>query len=230
MVSLSSRMRLWLSRFIVRCLPIALAPSFIYLIAWVVFHISVTEHQGEVFRLIYLHLPTSLASSILFVCVVILSVIHWVWHMPTADWIASISAKWGAFSAFTAWVTGVIWGHYALGSWWVWDVRLTTEIVLFFMYMAYIVADEATQNYLLSKQVLAVISVVGGLNVLLVRFAIQWWYTLHQELAPAYSHQTVTWDILLPLFFAVVLWMLLSIWVIFRHVQIRRREADNLLV
>lgn len=195
-------------RFLVKWTPCFLVSSSVFLCYWIWEKLPLQE-QGEVFKLMYVHVPTAIMSMVLFFVMGIMSVIDWVRHIKIARWIASIVAKWGLFCTFVALVSGSIWSRYAWGGFWVWDARLTTELMLFFLYLAYCLADKAVLKYRVSKKVLVVIAIIGMLDIPLVHYSVEWWYSLHQKSTLLHlSKHAMSWDLLWPLL-ACMAWLAL---------------------
>lgn len=216
----------YFNHFMVGYLPVGLFLSFIFLSVWVLFHVSLNEEHGEFFRLIYIYVPTAFASLGLFLCMGILSIVHWAWEIEIADWVASITAKWGTVSTAIAIMSGFAWGYHIKGLRVTQDAWLIIESLLLFLYVAYIIADRAKQQYLISKKVSVVIGGLGIINMILVYFSAYWWFSLLQQEEILYLPlHMLSWEITWPLFYAVVLWALLSIWVISFGVYIRKQRG-----
>lgn len=191
-----------ISRWIAPCVTI-ISPILLF---WIIFYVPSDLTQGSVFRIIYIHVPMALASMLLFIVVGVMSMLHWVLHIKVADWIATAASRIGLFSTVVTLVTGSIWGYYTWGTWWVWDARLTSMLMLFFIYLAYIITDEASNQYLISKQALVIISVIGMVDIPLIHYSVTWWQSLHQgSTLLNLSNQTMPWEMLWPLILAIIL-------------------------
>jgi heme exporter protein C len=189
---------------------------------WIFIQVPIDATQGAVFRMIYIHVPMAIASMMLLIVVGILSSVHWVWHIKVADWIASLAAKWGACCTAITLITGSLWGYYTWGTWWVWDARLTSVLMLFFIYLAYIIVDQASERYLISKQALVIISLLGIVDIPLVHYSVQWWQSLHQgSTLLNLSQQTMPWPMLWPLLVMIVA-LALTITVVIAHGVLKR--------
>nr|WP_258568860.1 cytochrome c biogenesis protein CcsA [Candidatus Synchoanobacter obligatus] len=178
----------------------------IFITSWICWFVPADETQGEVFRLIYLHVPMAIGALLLYLVVAGCSIMHWVLRIKVADWIASASAKMGATCCALALMTGSVWGYYTWGTWWVWDARLTSFLMLFFLYLAYIAVDRASQKHLVSKQVLMIVSLIGVVDIPLIHYSVTWWQSLHQgSTLLRLSDNTMPWDMLWPLLMTIVL-------------------------
>lgn len=103
-----------------------------------------------------------------------------IWKHPLADVIARVSAPIGAWFTLITLVTGSIWGKPMWGSWWEWDARLTSVLILFFMYIGYIALSDSYANQEKGKKICAIMALVGFINIPVIRFSVEWWNTLHQ--------------------------------------------------
>lgn len=136
--------------------------------------------QGEAFRIIYVHVPAAFWSLGIYTFIFINSVMYLIWRIKINDIIANASAPIGAIYTFIALVTGALWGKPMWGTWWIWDARLTSELILFFLYLGYIGLRKAQGEHRLKAKMAAVLAIVGMIDVPIVHFSVQWWQTLHQ--------------------------------------------------
>ncbi len=136
--------------------------------------------QGETVRIMYVHVPAAWLSMMLYALMALCSVFWLVWKHPLADLIARNAAPIGAAFTLIVLITGSLWGKPMWGAWWVWDARLTSVLILFFLYLGYIaitavdVPDDSNRN------IAAVISLLGAINLPIIKFSVEWWNTLHQ--------------------------------------------------
>ena len=136
--------------------------------------------QGDAVRIMYVHVPSAWLASFLYFSLAISCVFYLVWKHPLADLISSSIAPIGAlFSALTL-VTGSLWGKPMWGTWWVWDARLTSMLVLFFFYLGYILLSNAFERKIDGSKTASVLAIVGLINLPIVKFSVDWWHTLHQ--------------------------------------------------
>ena len=137
--------------------------------------------QGDAVRIMYVHVPSAWLASFLYFSLAISCVFYLVWKHPLADLVSSSIAPIGAlFSALTL-VTGSLWGKPMWGTWWVWDARLTSMLVLFFFYLGYILLSNAFERKIDGSKTASVLAIVGLINLPIVKFSVDWWHTLHQS-------------------------------------------------
>jgi heme exporter protein C len=136
--------------------------------------------QGDTVRIMYVHVPAAWMSMMIYTVMAGASASYLVWKHPLADIAARASAPLGAGFTLVTLVTGSIWGKPMWGAWWVWDARLTSVLVLFFLYIGYIALSDAYRHIERGKKVCAILALVGFVNIPVIRFSVEWWNTLHQ--------------------------------------------------
>ena len=136
--------------------------------------------QGETVRIMYVHVPAAWLSLLVYSVMAASSASYLIWKHPLADIIARASAPIGAVFCFITLVTGALWGKPMWGAWWVWDARLTSMLILMFLYVGYITLAGSFDNEERGKKVAAVLALVGFLNIPVIKFSVDWWSTLHQ--------------------------------------------------
>lgn len=136
--------------------------------------------QGESYRIIYVHVPAAWMSMFIYVVMAFCSAIFLVWKMKLADIVAEVSAPIGAAFTFLALSTGSLWGKPMWGTWWEWDARLTSELILLFLYIGYMALRSAFDNRGTAAKAAAVLALVGVVNIPIIHFSVEWWNTLHQ--------------------------------------------------
>ena len=136
--------------------------------------------QGDVYRLIFIHVPASWMSMLLYLVMAFWAAIGWAFKARLASMVARAIAPTGAMFTFVALWTGALWGKPTWGTWWVWDARLTSELILLFLYLGYIALVEAIDDPRRADQAGALLAVVGAVNVPIIYFSVRWWNTLHQ--------------------------------------------------
>lgn len=136
--------------------------------------------QGDAFRIIYLHVPTAFLSMALYAWMGFLALLLLIWRIKIAGVILSMCAQLGACMAFLALVTGSIWGKPMWGTWWVWDARLTSELILLFLYGAILATSNAYQNKEQGDKIIAILTLVGLVDLPVIHYSVYWWNTLHQ--------------------------------------------------
>jgi heme exporter protein C len=158
-------------------LAIALAVTGLY----IGFFIAPTDAvQGDSYRIIFIHVPAAWMSMLLYLVMAFWAAIGWAFKARMASMLARAIAPTGAMFTFLTLWTGALWGKPTWGTWWVWDARLTSELILLFLYLGYIALVEAIDDPRRSDQAGALMAVVGAVNIPIIYFSVQWWNTLHQ--------------------------------------------------
>lgn len=156
--------------------------------------------QGETVRIMYVHVPAAWLSMAIYGFMACCSVSWLIWRHPLADVLARCCAPVGCGFTLMVLVTGSLWGKPMWGAWWVWDARLTSVLLLFFLYLAYLmmIADEAIDNRARNRA--AVLSLLGAINLPIIKFSVEWWNTLHQPASVLrLGGPTIHHDLLVPL-------------------------------
>ncbi len=136
--------------------------------------------QGEAFRIMYVHVPSSFMSLFVYTIIGFQSFVFLIWRIKLSDMIASASCSIGATFTIIALITGALWGKPMWGTWWVWDARLTSELILLFLYMGYSGLREAIPNPQKAAKLSAILAVVGLIDIPIIHFSVEWFNTLHQ--------------------------------------------------
>lgn len=136
--------------------------------------------QGETVRIMYVHVPAAWMALFCYTVMAVSSVVGFVWKHPLADVAAKATAPVGAAFTLLALVTGSLWGKPMWGAWWVWDARLTSVLVLFFLYLGYIALWEAIEDAHRAARAAGILAIVGFVNVPIIKFSVDWWNSLHQ--------------------------------------------------
>jgi len=165
--------------------------------------------QGESVRIMYVHVPAAWMAMFVYGCLALASAVALIWRHPLADLAAQAASPIGACFTFIALVTGSLWGKPMWGTWWVWDARLTSELILLFLYLGFIALQAAIDDPRRADKAGAILALVGVVNVPIIYFSVYWWNTLHQgssvsmTRAPSMA-QTMLWGMLL---MALCFWM-----------------------
>ncbi|MBF0561357.1 MAG: heme ABC transporter permease [Alphaproteobacteria bacterium] len=136
--------------------------------------------QGESVRIMYVHVPSAWMGMLAYSVMAISSAVALIWKHPLADLIAKSSAPAGAAFTFLCLVTGSLWGKPMWGAWWVWDARLTSMLILLFLYLGYMALVSAFDDPARGAKAGAILALVGFVNVPIIKFSVDWWNTLHQ--------------------------------------------------
>ncbi|HKE43641.1 MAG TPA: heme ABC transporter permease [Steroidobacteraceae bacterium] len=136
--------------------------------------------QGDAFRIIYVHAPSAWMSLFIYVVMASSAAIGLIWRIKLAHAVAASCAPVGASFTFAALATGALWGQPMWGTWWVWDARLTSELILLFLYLGYIALRSSIDDLQRADRASAVLAIVGVVNVPIIHYSVVWWNTLHQ--------------------------------------------------
>ncbi len=136
--------------------------------------------QGEGFRIFYVHVPSAIMSMFVYSTMAIAAGIGLIWRMKLAHAVAAASAPIGAWFTFCALATGSLWGKPMWGTWWVWDARLTSELILLFLYLGYIALRSSIDDPQRADRASAVLALVGVINLPIIHYSVVWWNSLHQ--------------------------------------------------
>ena len=136
--------------------------------------------QGDSVRIMYVHVPAAWMAMMIYAIMGISSAIYLIWKHSLAHVIASSSALIGAVFALITMVTGSLWGKPMWGAWWVWDARLTSMLILLFLYIGYMVVDNSFEDEERGRFTSAVLALIGCVNLPIIKFSVDWWNTLHQ--------------------------------------------------
>ena len=160
--------------------------------------------QGDSFRIIYVHVPSAWMSLFVYMTMAGAGAVALVWKIKLAEIAMRASAPLGASFTFLALATGAIWGKPMWGTYWVWDARLTAELVLLFLYLGFMALQSAFEDRRVAARAGAVLVLIGAVNIPIIHYSVEWWNTLHQ--GPTISKldaPSIHIDMLIPLLFMV---------------------------
>ena len=136
--------------------------------------------QGETVRIMYVHVPAAWMALMCYTAIAVASAVGFIWKHPLADVSARATAPIGAVFTALALVTGSLWGKPMWGTWWAWDARLTSVLILLFLYLGYLAIWEAVEDKTRAARLAAIVAIVGFVNVPIIKFSVDWWNSLHQ--------------------------------------------------
>ena len=172
---------------------------------WGVFKAPADELQGDTVRIVYLHVPTAWLGMAGWMAVAVASLTELVWRHPLAGIAARASAAPGAMFTAICLVTGSLWGRPAWGTWWVWDGRLTSMLVLLFLYFGYIaLASASDQDGQGDSRIPAIFGLVGAVNIPIIHYSVLWWNSLHQPPSITMGKSAMAPEFLVPLLIATL--------------------------
>lgn len=173
----------WFYRISGRWLPwlaLASAALLVWGCVWGLLFAPEDFRQGNSYRIIYIHVPAAMIAMAGYVFMAVAGAVSLIWRIKLAEVAMKCAAPVGAALTFLALVTGAIWGKPTWGTWWVWDARITSVLVLFFLYAGVIALYEAFDNPQAAGKACAVLSLVGVVNIPIIYWSVEWWYSLHQ--------------------------------------------------
>lgn len=191
--------------------------------------------QGDTVRIMYVHVPAAWMAMACYTSMAIASLAGFVWKHPLADVAAKSTAPIGATFTALALITGSLWGQPTWGTWWVWDARLTSVLVLFFMYLGYIALWAAIDEPTRAARVAAVACLVGFVNIPIIKFSVDWWNSLHQPASVIRAGgPTIDAAMLRPLLLMAVGYTLAYVWLLLVNMtaelaerRLARLQADR---
>jgi heme exporter protein C len=136
--------------------------------------------QGDAYRIIFIHVPSAWMSMVVYVVMAFWAGIGLIFNARLASTLAIALAPTGAWMTFIALWTGALWGRPTWGAWWVWDARLTSELILLFLYIGFMALHAAIEDPRRADRAAALLALVGVINVPIIYFSVKWWNTLHQ--------------------------------------------------
>ncbi|MGB3385151.1 MAG: heme ABC transporter permease [Marinomonas sp.] len=161
--------------------------------------------QGDTYRIIYLHVPAAVLAESCYLSLGVAGFVYLVWQMKMAPIFIKSMAPIGAAMAAIALLSGAIWGKPTWGTWWVWDARLTSVLVLFLLYMGIIALQNTLEDAALANQATAIVSVLGLINLPIIKYSVNWWNTLHQPASFSLTEKpAMPMEMWLPLLIAVI--------------------------
>jgi len=173
-------------------------------LAWGLFVVPPDRLMGETVRILFLHVPTAWLGMGGWTAIAIASGVYLVWRHPLADLAARAAAVPGMVFTAVCLATGSIWGRPTWGTWWVWDGRLTSMLVLLFLYFGYIALAQAVAREGGSSRIPAIFGLVGAINIPIINRSVVWWNSLHQPPSITAGKSAIDAEFLVPLLIAVL--------------------------
>jgi heme exporter protein C len=156
--------------------------------------------QGESYRIIFVHVPSAWMSLFIYVTMALCGAVVIIWRMKLAEVVLISSAPIGASFTLLALVTGSLWGKPMWGTYWVWDARLTSELILLFLYLGVIGLHNAIEDKRTAARAVAILALVGVVNIPIIHYSVEWWHSLHQgPTVTKFDKPSIHWSMLLPL-------------------------------
>lgn len=187
-----------------------LIPWFTYLtitlltigLTWALLFSPADYQQGDSFRIFYIHVPTATLSMGIYVGMAIAALCSLVWQLKLSDASAAALAPIGAVFTLVSLITGAAWGKPMWGTWWIWDARLTSQLILLFLYLGVIALHNAFDDKTLAGKAAGILTLVGVINIPIIKYSVEWWNTLHQGTTVSkMGKPSMTIDMLWPFIF-----------------------------
>ena len=174
-------------------------------LVWGLFFTPPDSVQGDSYRIIYMHVPASFMAQILFVVMAITSAVFLIWKLKLAAYVSKSIAPIGAIVTFFALFSGSIWGIPTWGTWWQWDARITSTLILFIMYLGLISLHASFENKDKADKFFSVLVLIGVVNIPVIKKSVDWWSTLHQSASITLTSKPAIDPVMLyPLMFSIV--------------------------
>ena len=176
--------------------------------------------QGDAVRIMYVHVPSAWLASFLYFSLAISCIFYLVWKHPLSDLIANAIAPIGLIFSVLTLITGSLWGKPMWGTWWVWDARLTSMLILFFFYLGFILLSNAFERKIDGSKTASVLAIIGLINLPIIKFSVDWWHTLHQPSSILrMDGPSIDKEMLFPLALMMVGFSLFSLYLIIINVK-----------
>ncbi|MEL0628107.1 heme ABC transporter permease [Psychromonas aquatilis] len=204
--------------------------TFVVGVIWGLAFAPADYQQGDSFRIIYIHVPAAMMAMAAYSTMAIAAFIGLVWQIRLADMTVAATAPVGAVYTFIALFTGAAWGKPMWGTWWVWDARLTSELILLFVYLGIIALYNAFSDKVLAGRAASILTLVGVINLPIIHFSVVWWNTLHQGATiTKFDKPSMATEMLIPLLIMIVSFLAFLVLMIlyrFRN-EILQRESHR---
>lgn len=190
---------------------------------WALFVAPPDYQMGEAVRIIYVHVPTAWLSMALYAVMAVCSFSALVWRHRMSEIACHAIAPIGGLMTALCLITGAIWGKPMWGAWWVWDARLTSVLILFFLYLGYGVVLHTAQNRAKGYRMGGILVLIGSLNLPIIKFSVEWWQTLHQPASltsfDRMAEPAIAPEMLLPLLVMTLSFIFWSLWAISLQIE-----------
>ena len=194
-----------------------------------VFSVPPDYQQGTTVKILFIHVPAAIMAMVAYSSIAVCSLLSLVWRHPLSDTAARAAAPLGAMFTAMGLITGALWGKPMWGAYWVCDARLTSFLLLLFIYLGYMALWNAIEDEIKAARAAAILALVGAVNIPIIKFSVEWWNTLHQG-------ETITTGKLAAVYVPALLTMMLayfllflSLWTIGIRTAIVERRARNLM-
>jgi len=186
--------------------------------------------QGDSYRIMFVHVPAAWMSLFIYVVMAVCGAIIIIWRMKLAEVVLISSAPIGASFTFLALVTGSLWGKPMWGTYWVWDARLTSELILLFLYLGVIGLHNAIDDKRTAARAVAILALVGVVNIPIIHYSVEWWHSLHQgPTVTKFDKPSIHWSMLRPLLLMALAFQVYYVLALFHRcrAELLRRERNS---
>lgn len=176
--------------------------------------------QGDGFRIMYVHVPSAFAGMAIYAVMAVSAVLTLVWRIKIAAICMTESAPIGASFTLLALITGSIWGKPMWGTWWIWDARLTSVLILFFLYIGFIALQSVLPDTRQRERASALLALIGSINLPIIHYSVVWWNTLHQGPSISqFAKPAIAPSMLYPLLAMIIAFFLFYAWIVLIQMQ-----------
>jgi len=179
---------------------------------WALGFAPMDAKQGNSYRIMYLHVPASIVAMAAYYVMAVAGAIGLIWKMKLSSMVMKVAAPIGATLTVLALFTGAVWGKPTWGAWWVWDARITSVLILLFLYLGVIALQEAFVDQEMADKASAILSLVGTVNIPIIYKSVDWWFTLHQPASIKMTSSTIAPEMLYPLLAMIVGFYMFFCW------------------
>lgn len=161
--------------------------------------------QGNSYRIIFLHVPSVIFAELIYFFMAICALMHLVWRVKLAAYLIKAAAPIGAMITFLGLFSGSIWGIPTWGTWWQWDARITSTLILFIMYLGVITLHGSFSNLIKADRLMSILVIIGVINIPIIKKSVDWWSTLHQPASISISGgSSIDPSMLYPLLISII--------------------------
>lgn len=214
-----------------RWMPWLLVLALILLTAgsvWGLGFAPIDSKQGNSYRIIYIHVPVAFLALAGYYIMAIAGAVGIIWQMKLSYVVMRSAAPIGAVLTFIALLTGAVWGKPTWGTWWVWDARITSMLILFFLYLGVIALQGAYQNQSTANKASAILALVGMINIPIIYKSVDWWFTLHQPATIKFTGESsIDPSMGYPLLVMIVGFYLLYAWLLMHWTRAQIIETEQ---
>lgn len=183
--------------------------------------------QGDAFRIIYIHVPAAFMSMALYAYMGFLALLLLVWRIKMAGLMIGLVSQIGASMTLIALVTGGLWGKPMWGTWWVWDARLTSELILLLLYLAILATKSSFKNKEQGDKLIAILALVGLVDLPIIHYSVYWWNSLHQgSTLTVFAKPKIALTMLYPLLLSLLGFAFYSAWVLIKNARLEVLQRD----